>query len=218
MKPRCFSSRACWSGRDRTQVYVSGLQMYKTCHRQKQIFARPGDEDAPNCNFPCRATDLFRFASPRRKPIPSRSRSVISSGRPSFFQVDVVEPWAKELEAKTNGQVKVEILNGTSPLGKVTEQAGNTKDGKVDIALGLRGAEGGRFPGSSVIELPFMVPSALRGSQALWGLYQRRHARGRIQGLQAARLVRAQSRTDPHQDKRVVNLSRPQGSASPRGQ
>jgi TRAP-type C4-dicarboxylate transport system substrate-binding protein len=83
-------------------------------------------------------------------------------GPTSFFQVDVVEPWAKELEAKTNGQVKVELFDGTSPVGKVTEQAKNVQEGKVDIALGLRGAESDRFPGSSVIELPFLVPSALR--------------------------------------------------------
>jgi TRAP-type C4-dicarboxylate transport system substrate-binding protein len=93
-------------------------------------------------------------------------------GPTSFFQVDVVEPWAKELAAKTNGQVKVEIHDGTSPLGKVTEQASNVKNGKVDIALGLRGAEADRFPGSSLIELPFVVPNALQGSQALWGLYK----------------------------------------------
>lgn len=93
-------------------------------------------------------------------------------GPKSFFQVDVVEPWARELEAKTNGQVKVATHDGTSPVGKVTEQGANVKDGKVDIALGLRGAEGEKFLGSSVIELPFLVPSALRGSQALWALYR----------------------------------------------
>jgi TRAP-type C4-dicarboxylate transport system substrate-binding protein len=92
-------------------------------------------------------------------------------GPSSFFQTDVVEPWAKELEAKTNGQVKVEIFNASSPLGKPTEQANQVKAGTVDIALGLRGAEGEKFPGSSIIELPFLVPSALAGSRALWGLH-----------------------------------------------
>jgi TRAP-type C4-dicarboxylate transport system substrate-binding protein len=89
----------------------------------------------------------------------------------SYFQTDVVEPWAKELEAKTNGRVKVEIFNAASPLGKPTEQANQVKAGTVDIALGLRGAEGDKFPGSSIIELPFLVPNALAGSRALWGLY-----------------------------------------------
>ena len=80
-------------------------------------------------------------------------------GPKSFFQLDVVEPWAKELEAKTGGKVKVETFDGTSPVGGVTDQASNVKAGKVDIALGLRGAEGEKFLGSSVIELPFLVPS-----------------------------------------------------------
>ena len=93
-------------------------------------------------------------------------------GPKSFFQVDVVEPWSTELEAKTNGKVKVETFDGTSPVGGVTDQASNVKAGKVDIALGLRGAEGDKFLGSSVVELPFLVPSAARGSQALWGLYK----------------------------------------------
>ncbi len=128
-------------------------------------------------------------------------------GPTSFFQVDVVEPWAKELEAKTNGQVKVEILNGTSPLGKVTEQAGNTKDGKVDIALGLRGAEGGRFPGSSVIELPFMVPSALRGSQALWGLYRDGTLADEYKDYKLLALFVHNPGLIHTKDKRVVNLS-----------
>ncbi len=93
-------------------------------------------------------------------------------GPTSFFQNDVVEPWARELEARTGGKVKVEIFNGASALGKVTEQAKQVQEGTVDIALGLRGAEGDRFPGSSVIELPFLTPDALSGSRALWGLYK----------------------------------------------
>lgn len=93
-------------------------------------------------------------------------------GPKSFFQVDVAEPFAQEIEAKTGGRVKVRIFNGADPQGKVTEQANQVKSGAVDIALGLRGAEGDKFPGSSVIELPFLVPDALRGSRALWALYQ----------------------------------------------
>src|SRR4029078_2630127 len=32
--------------------------------------------------------------------------------------------------------------------------------------------EGDRFPGSSIIELPFLVPNAALGSHALWTLYK----------------------------------------------
>jgi TRAP-type C4-dicarboxylate transport system substrate-binding protein len=93
-------------------------------------------------------------------------------GPTSFFQHDVAEPFAKELEAKSGGRARVEIFNAASPLGKPTEQADQVKAGTVDIALGLRGAEGDKFPGSSIIELPFLVPSAAQGSRALWQLYK----------------------------------------------
>jgi TRAP-type C4-dicarboxylate transport system substrate-binding protein len=93
-------------------------------------------------------------------------------GPTSFFELDFAQPWAKELEAKTAGKVKVEIYNGASPLGDVTKQASQVEDGTIDIALGLCGAECDRFPRSSIIELPFLVHDALGGSRALWGLYK----------------------------------------------
>jgi len=93
-------------------------------------------------------------------------------GPTSFFQHDVAEPFARELEARSGGRAKVEIYNAASPFGKPTEQASQAKAGTVDIALGLRGAEGDRFPGSSIIELPFVVPSAAQGSRVLWELYR----------------------------------------------
>ncbi|HTI81370.1 MAG TPA: TRAP transporter substrate-binding protein [Acetobacteraceae bacterium] len=93
-------------------------------------------------------------------------------GPDSFFQHDFAEPWAHELERATNGAVRVKIYNNTSPHGDVTKQAWQVEQGKVDIALGLRGAEGDRFPRSSTIELPFIVSSAREGSRALWNLHK----------------------------------------------
>jgi len=93
-------------------------------------------------------------------------------GPASFFQHDVAEPFAKELEAKSGGRAKVAIYNASSPLGKPTEQATQAKAGTVDIALGLRGEARGEPPGSSIIELPFVVPGAAQGSRALWELYR----------------------------------------------
>lgn len=93
-------------------------------------------------------------------------------GPASFFQVDFAQPWARELEARTSGRVKVELYDGSTPLGSVTAQASQVRAGTVDIALGLRGAEGDKFRRTSVIELPFMVPDALRGSQALWAAFK----------------------------------------------
>jgi TRAP-type C4-dicarboxylate transport system substrate-binding protein len=125
----------------------------------------------------------------------------------SYFQTDVVEPWAKELEAKTNGRVKVEIFNASSPFGKPTEQANQVKAGTVDIALGLRGAEGDKFPGSSIIELPFLVPNALAGSRALWDLYADRTLADEYKDYKVLALFVHNPGLIHTANKRVVNLS-----------
>src|SRR5215510_12326642 len=128
-------------------------------------------------------------------------------GPNSFFQVDVAEPFAKELEAKTGGRVKVQIFNGADPQGKVTEQATQVKNGTVDIALGLRGAEGNRFPGSSVIELPFLVPDALRGSRALWALHADGTLSEECKDFQVLALFVHNPGLIHTREKRVVSLS-----------
>lgn len=93
-------------------------------------------------------------------------------GPKSFFQRDLIEPWAQTLERRTNGQVRVQILSAEDPTGDVRLQSSNVRSGVVDIALGLRGAEpGNRFPGSSIVELPLIVDSGETGASILWSLY-----------------------------------------------
>ena len=92
-------------------------------------------------------------------------------GPTSFFETDLVGPWARELEGRTGGRLKIEVLNAASPLGGVTKQAAQVRDGTVDIALGLRGAEAGNpFWRSAILELPFAVHDAQSGSRAFWRL------------------------------------------------
>ena len=107
----------------------------------------------------------------RAQPAPIVLKLSQFLGPDSFFAKDFAEPWARELEARTGGRVHVELFDGTSPLGGVLNQASQVKAGTVDIALGLRGAEGDKFPRTSVIELPFLVHDAATGSRALWMLF-----------------------------------------------
>jgi TRAP-type C4-dicarboxylate transport system substrate-binding protein len=93
-------------------------------------------------------------------------------GPASFFARDFAEPWAHELEARTNGRVWVDLYDGTTPLGGVLNQASQVRAGTVDIALGLRGAEADKFPRTSVIEVPFLVHDAATGSRVLWTLFK----------------------------------------------
>ena len=114
---------------------------------------------------------LLSFA-PVRAQAPIVLRLSHFLGPASFFQLGFAEPWAHELEARTGGRVKVELYDGSTPFGGVIAQASQVRAGTIDIALGLRGAEGDKFLRTSIIELPFMVPDALRGSQALWAAHK----------------------------------------------
>jgi len=68
----------------------------------------------------------------------------------------MLAPWAKKVEAASNGRIAIQIfpsmqLGGTPP--QLYDQA---KDGVVDIVWTLPGSTPGRFPLSEVFELPFI--------------------------------------------------------------
>lgn len=87
------------------------------------------------------------------------------------LHVDVSEPWAKELEKRTNGRVTVKVFPGNSSLGNAANQLDQVQAGVVEIALGLSGIPRGRLPRTTIIDLPFMTDSAEAASQALWAVY-----------------------------------------------
>ena len=64
-------------------------------------------------------------------------------GPTSFFQQDVAEPFARELEAKSGGRAKLEIFNAASPLGKPTAEGS-----KVPVSSTPPPGAWGTFPTS----------------------------------------------------------------------
>lgn len=69
----------------------------------------------------------------------------------------MLAPWAKQVEADSQGKIKIEIypsmqLGGTPP--QLYDQA---RDGVADIVWTLPGSTPGRFPTTEVIELPFIA-------------------------------------------------------------
>lgn len=87
------------------------------------------------------------------------------------IHTDFIEPWAKQLESCTNGKVAIEIYPGGTQLGNVAKQQEQVLAGVVDIAHGLTGLPRGRFPRTSVIDLPFLTESADAATRTLWKLY-----------------------------------------------
>lgn len=87
------------------------------------------------------------------------------------LHTDFMEPWARELEAKTQGAVSVQISPGTSALGQAQNQLDQVRNGIVDVAFGLCGLPRGRMTRSTVVEMPLLVKTAAAGSRTLWNLY-----------------------------------------------
>lgn len=88
------------------------------------------------------------------------------------FQTDFIEPWAKALREKSGGAIDYKIYDTTTAFGRADRQADQVRAGVVDIAFGMTGIPRGRFPHSSVMELPFVVTTADTGSRTLWQLHQ----------------------------------------------
>ncbi|HSW57216.1 MAG TPA: TRAP transporter substrate-binding protein [Dehalococcoidales bacterium] len=82
----------------------------------------------------------------------------------------VIEAWANEVFAATEGRVKVTIYSGGTLAG-VVQLYDAMRTGTADMAWFLHGMTPGKFPMTSVIELPLMAKTSVSASQALWELY-----------------------------------------------
>jgi len=83
---------------------------------------------------------------------------------------NVIVPWTEEVKKRTNGRVQITVFPGAS-LCKVTQQYDCAKSGIADLAWGVTGWTPGRFPMTSVVELPFLVRSAAVSAQVLADLW-----------------------------------------------
>jgi TRAP-type C4-dicarboxylate transport system substrate-binding protein len=87
------------------------------------------------------------------------------------LHTDFMEPWAREIESRTQGAVAVQVSPGTSALGQAQNQLDQVRNGIVDIAFGICGLPRGRMTRSTIIEMPMLVRKAGAGSRALWNLH-----------------------------------------------
>lgn len=88
------------------------------------------------------------------------------------MQKKVFEPWGEKISELTNGRVKVTMFPGGA-LGKPGDHYALAETGIVDIVYILQDYSPGRFPVTTVFELPFMTPSAQIASEAMWKSYEK---------------------------------------------
>jgi TRAP-type C4-dicarboxylate transport system substrate-binding protein len=89
---------------------------------------------------------------------------------PHFMNRAVLQPWIEMVEERTDGIVQIEVYYGAS-LGKPQDQYDMAVKGIADITWGILGYTPGRFPLSTVMDIPFMSPSAEVGSRMIQRLY-----------------------------------------------
>jgi TRAP-type transport system periplasmic protein len=78
----------------------------------------------------------------------------------------VIQNWADEVNKATEGRVKITIYPGGS-LSTAVQLYDSAASGVVDMVWMLHGYTPGKFPMTSVIELPFMGNSALNSTRIL---------------------------------------------------
>ncbi|MGG7568453.1 TRAP transporter substrate-binding protein [Rhodovulum sp. DZ06] len=77
---------------------------------------------------------------------------MLSAKSPAHTQM--LEPWAKQVEANSGGKVKIELFPSMSLGGKPPELVQQARDGVVDIIWTVNGYTPGLFPRTEVFELP----------------------------------------------------------------
>lgn len=126
------------------------------------------------------------------------------------LQTQFIEPWAKEIEKRTNGQVTYRISAAGSPLGRAENQLDQLLNGVTDVAFGLSGNPRGRLPRSLIVEMPFLIDSAGQGTRTLMELYPR-YLREEYKGLKVLCLLTHNAGLIHTRDKRVERYEDLQG-------
>lgn len=92
-----------------------------------------------------------------------------NSANPKHF----IEPWAKKVEAESDGRIKVEIFPFMQLGGKAPSQYDLIRDGAIDGGWVIPGYQPGRFPEAEALEMPFMTPKlGEEASIAAWNYTQ----------------------------------------------
>jgi TRAP-type C4-dicarboxylate transport system substrate-binding protein len=84
---------------------------------------------------------------------------------------DVLVKLADDLEEQTNGRITSEIYDNNQ-LGAPGAHYDMAVTGETDIGLSVHAYSAGRFPVTTIIDLPFLVESAEKGGEIFWTLYE----------------------------------------------
>jgi TRAP-type transport system periplasmic protein len=119
----------------------------------------------------CVVLALFAVGSEpvRAADIVLRLGSVNTEGTAPYDQALV--PFTRAVEDDSGGRIEV-ALKPVGGYGKPADLFNMVERGDIEMAATVQGYNPGRFPQSSVMELPFMFPNAVAGTEAMMSLYR----------------------------------------------
>ncbi|MBR9652561.1 TRAP transporter substrate-binding protein [Thalassovita aquimarina] len=85
---------------------------------------------------------------------------------PATVPKHILKPWAKRVEERTGGKLKIEHFDAMSLGGRPPDLMDQAIDGVADIVMTVVGYTPGRFPRTEVFELPFMMTDPVATSMA----------------------------------------------------
>ena len=89
----------------------------------------------------------------------------------SDIHKEIYQEWANEIEADSNGRIKVELYPA-SMLAKPPAQYDAVKHRILDVTATVQGYSANRFPLTQIVELPGVVQNASQGSCVIQNLYE----------------------------------------------
>lgn len=90
----------------------------------------------------------------------------------SFVLTEASEPWAKDVEAASNGAIKFTFFPGGS-VGNFNNILDRTLNQVVDVSFGIFGPYSDQFPRTQVTSLPFEANNTTETAVTLWRLYHK---------------------------------------------
>lgn len=87
------------------------------------------------------------------------------------IHTDFLKPWTEAVAECSGGELAFEISGAGTQLGNVARQQEQVLAGVADLAVGLHGIPRGRFPRTSLIDMPFLTDDAGAASYAMWKVF-----------------------------------------------
>lgn len=87
------------------------------------------------------------------------------------IHTEVIEQLAGDLEGVSEGRITAEIYDNNQ-LGDPGAHYDMAVTGEADFSLSVHAYSAGRFPATTIIDLPFLVESAEKGGEIFWSLYE----------------------------------------------